>query len=123
LLIAVTVLTSTSDEELAAMDLPRAEVLVPKLALAAKNAGIDGVVCSAREAAAIKVLCGSEFLTVTPGIRPANASLDDQQRVLTPTDAVAQGADYLVIGRPITQHAKPLQQLQAIRAELDASAA
>lgn len=120
LLIAVTVLTSTSNEDLALMQLPEARVLVPRLAKLARDAGLDGVVSSAQEAHVIKEVCGDGFLTVTPGIRPLGSSLDDQSRVLTPTDAIEQGADYLVIGRPITQHENPLVQLKAIKAELDA---
>jgi orotidine-5'-phosphate decarboxylase len=120
LLIAVTVLTSMSNEDLAAMQLPEARVLVPRLAKMAFEAGLDGVVSSAQEAHMIKEVCSSSFLTVTPGIRPQGASLDDQQRVLTPAAAVEQGADYLVVGRPITQNANPLAALQQIKAELDA---
>lgn len=119
-LIAVTVLTSHSAEDLAELALPAPDILVPKLALLAKNAGLDGVVSSAREAAVIKQCCGNNFLTVTPGIRPVGSAVDDQQRIVTPADAVRQGSDYLVIGRPITRHAQPLQQLMAIHAELAA---
>lgn len=118
LLIAVTVLTSMSPDDLVDLDLPAASVLVPKLAVMAKEAGIDGVVSSAREALMIKNICGADFITVTPGIRPAGSAQDDQQRILTPLQAVEQGADYLVIGRPITQHQNPLQQLLDINKEL-----
>ena len=118
LLIAVTVLTSMNSADLAELGLPEPLLQAQKLALLAKQSGMDGVVCSAQEAAVLKQLCGADFLTVTPGIRPAGAALNDQQRILTPLQAVKQGADYLVIGRPITQHAQPLQQLQAIYTEL-----
>ena len=118
LLIAVTVLTSMSQQDLDELGLPAADVLVPKLASLAESSGLDGVVCSAREATMIKQVCGSCFATVTPGIRPAGSAQDDQQRILTPSQAVVQGADYLVIGRPITQHQQPLQQLNRILDEL-----
>ena len=118
LLIAVTVLTSMSSEDLQELGLPAPETMVPKLAQLAKNAGLDGVVSSAREAQMIKDLCGNDFLTITPGIRPAGSAQDDQTRILTPSQAVSQGADYLVIGRPITQAENPLQALQSIHQEL-----
>ncbi len=118
LLIAVTVLTSMSAADLQELGLPAPDIMVPRLAQLAKNAGCDGVVSSAREAQMIKELCGQSFSTVTPGIRPAGASQDDQTRILTPAQAVEQGADYLVIGRPITQATDPLKALQAIHQEL-----
>jgi orotidine-5'-phosphate decarboxylase len=118
LLIAVTVLTSMTIEDLKELHLPAPELLVPELAKLAKISGLDGVVSSAREAAMIKKVCGNDFLTITPGIRPAGSAQNDQERILTPVDAVKQGADYLVIGRPITQHANPLQQLMAIHQDL-----
>ena len=118
LLIAVTVLTSMSSEDLQELGLPAPEIMVPKLAQLAKNAGLDGVVSSAREAQMIKDLCGNDFLTITPGIRPAGSAQDDQTRILTPSQAVSQGADYLVIGRPITKAENPLQALQSIHQEL-----
>lgn len=120
LLIAVTILTSMSAEDLAELGLPEPAIMVPKLAKLAAENGLDGVVCSAQEAAAIKSLCGAQFATVTPGIRPAGSDKGDQQRILTPSQAVAQGADYLVIGRPITQHANPLAELNRIYQELHA---
>lgn len=122
LLIAVTVLTSMSEADLSELGLPAPEIIVPKLAMLAKNAGLDGVVSSAREAQLIKDHCGQDFLTVTPGIRPAGSSQDDQTRILTPSQAVQQGADYLVVGRPITQHENPLASLQAINADLQGKA-
>ena len=83
-----------------------------------KEAGLDGVVCSAQEAALLKSHLGHEFKLITPGIRPAGAELGDQRRVLTPVEACAQGSDYLVIGRPITQAADPAATLLAINQSL-----
>lgn len=118
LLIAVTILTSMSASDLAELGLPEPAVMVERLARLTHDNGLDGVVCSAQEAALIKQIGGPSFVTVTPGIRPKNSQQDDQSRVLTPTEAVAQGADYLVIGRPITQSANPLQALNQIYQEL-----
>jgi orotidine-5'-phosphate decarboxylase len=118
-LIAVTVLTSMGREDLAEIGLdiePRQQVL--RLARLTKNAGLDGVVCSAQEAAMLKGELGKGFLLVTPGIRPADASSDDQSRIMTPAAAMAAGSDYLVIGRPITKAADPLQALRNIHLEL-----
>ena len=88
------------------------------LAALARQSGLDGVVCSAREAAAMKAHCGSGFKLVTPGIRPAGSAAGDQRRIVTPADAVAAGADYLVIGRPITQSDDPIQTLLTIHSEI-----
>lgn len=107
-LIAVTVLTSmegTDLEQVGVMDEPR--VQVQRLAELAKRSGMDGVVCSAQEAAMLKEACGQQFELVTPGIRPAGADAGDQRRVLTPVQARDAGVDYMVIGRPITQAAEP----------------
>ena len=107
-LIAVTVLTSMEGadlEQVGVMDEPR--VQVQRLAELAKRSGMDGVVCSAQEAAILKEACGQQFELVTPGIRPAGADAGDQRRVLTPVQARDAGADYMVIGRPITQAAEP----------------
>lgn len=108
ILIAVTVLTSFSQTELAAIGIqvPIIEQ-VKKLALLAKDSGLDGVVCSAQEVKAIKQQCASPFITVTPGIRLASDALNDQTRVMTPKEAIAEGSDYLVVGRPITQATHP----------------
>jgi len=102
LLIAVTVLTSDT--------MPKEQALKVALERAklAKNAGLDGVVCSVHEAAQIKEVCGADFITVTPGIRWGNQSTQDQQRVADPKMAVEQGSDYLVIGRPILQAENPV---------------
>lgn len=108
LLIAVTVLTSFNEGELSniGINLPILEQ-VSNLALLTKKAELDGVVCSAHEVSAIKGACGTEFITVTPGIRLSNNSKDDQSRVMTPQEAIKEGSDYLVIGRPITQSLDP----------------
>ena len=114
-LIAVTVLTSMEQSDLEAIGLQASpQEQVERLATLANRCGLDGVVSSAQEAAKIKQLCGAGFLTVTPGIRPANALQDDQRRIMTPETALKNGSDYLVIGRPITQAENPLQALQSI---------
>ncbi|MDP2962363.1 MAG: orotidine-5'-phosphate decarboxylase [Sulfurimicrobium sp.] len=118
-LIAVTVLTSMGSSDLADLGIseePRQ--LVRRLAGLAQDCRLDGVVCSAQEAAMLRQELGSDFCLVTPGIRPASASKDDQKRIMTPADALHAGAHYLVIGRPITQAADPLQALRAIGQEI-----
>jgi orotidine-5'-phosphate decarboxylase len=123
LLIAVTILTSHSDADLAEMGLAGgAAEWVPRLAHLAQQAGLDGVVCSAQEAPLLKQKCGADFRLITPGIRPAGSDMQDQTRVLTPRQALANGSDYLVMGRPITQAADPVAVLQAICAEIKESA-
>lgn len=118
-LIAVTVLTSMAGGELAEIGVPGdVESQVLRLARLAYNAGLDGVVCSAREAGDIARATGQDFLRVTPGIRPLSAPGDDQQRIMTPTDALASGSSYLVIGRPVTRAADPRAALLAIREEI-----
>lgn len=122
-LIAVTVLTSMGGEDLAEIGLsgePQDNVL--RLAKLAQACGLDGVVCSAREASPLRAALGEEFCLVTPGIRPASASRDDQVRIATPAQALRDGASYLVIGRPITQAADPLQALKNIHLELEMGA-
>ena len=116
LLTAVTILTSLDQHDLQELGLkqPDAAVMVEKLARLAYHNGLDGVVCSAQEAALVKRCCGADFLTVTPGIRPVGSDKGDQSRVVTPQQALTLGADYLVIGRPITQAAHPMQALEAI---------
>ena len=119
LLIAVTVLTSMSDEDLAGIGIASsAEAHVSRLATLTKNSGLDGVVCSAQEAPRLKAEQGSDFQLITPGIRPLTADKGDQQRIMTPTDALKAGSDYLVIGRPITQAPDPLAALESIHAEV-----
>lgn len=113
-LIAVTLLTSMAHEDLADLGIAATPAdMVLRLARLARDSGLDGVVCSAREAALLRQHCGREFCLVTPGIRSADAVADDQSRIMTPSAALNQGADYLVIGRPITRAADPLQALQS----------
>lgn len=120
LVIGVTIVTSLSDQEV------REELGLPAgaggaaldLAQRAQEAGLDGVVTSVHEVAAIKRACGREFLTVVPGIRPAGAAVGDQRRVATPRVALAAGADYLVIGRPITRAEDPRAAVAAIIEEM-----
>ncbi len=118
-LIAVTLLTSMGPREIEEVGLTgEAPYAVRRLAKLAQASGLDGVVCSAQEAAMLRAECGPHFCLVTPGIRPATASKDDQQRVMTPAAAVAAGADYLVIGRPVTQAKDPVATLAAINREI-----
>lgn len=122
LLVAVTVLTSLDASALADVGVPDPpDAQVRRLARLAQDCGMDGVVCSPQEIALVKDLCGSGFVTVTPGVRPADAAADDQQRIATPSRAIADGGDYLVIGRPITRAADPRAALRAIAAEIAAS--
>jgi orotidine-5'-phosphate decarboxylase len=110
LLIAVTVLTSMEQSDLAGIGLDiTPQQQVERLAKLSKQSGMDGVVSSAQEIELIKDLCGKEFLTVTPGIRPAGSAAGDQRRIMTPQQAVNAGGDYMVIGRPITQATNPEQ--------------
>lgn len=115
LLIAVTVLTSMSDDELQLLgiDVPASEHVL-RLAALTQRAGLDGVVCSAQEASLLKAKFGQEFKLITPGIRPVGSDKGDQHRVMTPPQALAVGSDYLVIGRPITKALDPLVALQEI---------
>ena len=118
-LIAVTVLTSMEQSDLLELGItltPEQQVL--KLASLTKQAGLDGVVCSAQEATLLKQQFGQDFCLVTPGIRPAFATQDDQKRVMTPAQAINAGVDYMVIGRPITKAAQPLDALNAIVGEI-----
>jgi orotidine-5'-phosphate decarboxylase len=117
-LLAVTLLTSMSAGDMREVGIegaPGAAVL--RLAALAQASGLDGVVCSAQEAAMLRRECGHAFCLVTPGIRPLESARDDQQRVMTPAAAVAAGADYLVIGRPVTQAPDPVAALDAINRE------
>ncbi|MBR3305252.1 MAG: orotidine-5'-phosphate decarboxylase [Christensenellaceae bacterium] len=110
LLIAVTQLTSTNQEALENDLLIKRpiEEVVMEYAKNAKDAGLDGVVCSPLEAEAVHDVCGKSFLTVTPGIRFADAAADDQKRIMTPADAKKAGSDYIVVGRPVTAAKDPL---------------
>ena len=119
LLIGVTVLTSMENEDLAEVSVERSlDDQVLHLATLAKEANLDGVVCSAQEARLLKSSFGGTFNLVTPGVRLAGAGADDQRRVTTPVDAVTLGSDYLVIGRPITQSPDPLATLKEINASV-----
>ncbi len=119
LLIAVTVLTSLDDAVLASVGQQcPAAAQVERLAALTRASGLDGVVCSAHELAAVRKSCGPDFLTVVPGIRPAGGDLADQRRVMTPAQARAAGADILVIGRPITGAPDPGAAARAIAQEL-----
>jgi orotidine-5'-phosphate decarboxylase len=120
-LIAVTVLTSSNQATLHEIGVENTvENQVLKLAKLTHAAGLHGVVCSALEAQLLRQHLPNDFLLVTPGIRPATASLNDQSRVLTPSQALQAGANYLVLGRPITQAAKPIEALIAIHQEIRA---
>jgi orotidine-5'-phosphate decarboxylase len=118
-LIAVTVLTSMNADDLAAIGLHDSpDEVVLRLTRLVKTCGLDGVVCSAREAETLRKQCGEAFHLVTPGIRPADAAINDQQRIMTPAAAIAAGADYLVVGRPVTRAADPLEALARINEEI-----
>jgi orotidine-5'-phosphate decarboxylase len=119
LLIGVTVLTSLSGEALARVGITApVEAAVERLARLTQECGLDGVVCSALEAPGLRAALGRGFLLVTPGIRPRGPAGDDQARVATPEEAVRRGADYLVIGRPITGAADPAAALDSINQSL-----
>jgi orotidine-5'-phosphate decarboxylase len=121
LILAVTVLTSMSETDLAEIGIHEpVEQVVVGLARIAQTAGADGVVASPREIHLIKEACGPDFVVLTPGIRPAATEQDDQKRTMTPSQAVRAGADFLVIGRPITQAPDPRAAALAIASELDA---
>ena len=119
ILIAVTVLTSMEQEDLAQMgvNISPAEQVI-RLAKLTKQSGLDGVVCSSQEASMLKSELGESFQLITPGIRPAGSAAGDQRRIMTPVEAVAAGSDYLVIGRPITQAESPMQVLTEINESL-----
>ncbi|MDR5617994.1 orotidine 5'-phosphate decarboxylase / HUMPS family protein [Arsenophonus sp.] len=115
LLIAVTILTSMEQADLHQIgitQLPADRAL--QLAKLAKECELDGVVCSAHEVATLKSACGSDFLSITPGIRPIGAEAYDQRRIMTPEQAINVGVDYMVIGRPITHSADPVLTLAQI---------
>lgn len=117
---AVTILTSIAPEDLGELGLTGgpAENAI-RLAALARDAGCSGVVCSAHEVADLKNFFGEEFLTITPGIRPSGAAQGDQKRVMTPAQACAAGADYLVVGRPITAAIDPVEATRAILAQME----
>ncbi len=122
LLIAVTVLTSMNQSMLSQIGVTGGlQDQVLRLATLTKTSGLHGVVCSAQEATLLRENLGQDFCLVTPGIRPTSASLDDQSRVVTPSEALKLGASYLVIGRPITKATNPLKALQFIHQELQSA--
>ena len=119
ILIGVTVLTSMEQQDLAGIGLDiTPQQQVERLAKLTQQSGLDGVVCSAQEAQSLKQLCGADFQLITPGIRPSFAQQGDQRRVMTPSQAMEAGVDYMVIGRPITQAADPIGALTLIEQEL-----
>ncbi len=121
LVVAVTVLTSLDSSDLVDLGLSRsASDTVIRWAMMARQCGMDGVVASPQEAAAIRRACGDDFLIVTPGVRPVWHGSDDQRRTLTPAEAVGAGADVLVVGRPITRAGTPVEAARRIIAEMNA---
>jgi len=122
-ILAVTVLTSldAGDLESVGQAVPVADQ-VTRLALLARDSGVDGVVCSPAEVALLRAACGPDFILMVPGIRPVWAATNDQKRIMTPAEAVAAGADHLVIGRPITGAADPAAAARRIVAEIEEAA-
>ena len=118
LLIGVTILTSISEEILTEIGFNNLDKQVMRLTKLAERSGVDGVVCAASDASKVKQPCGESFLTVTPGIRPRDADLNDQSRTSTPKEAIANGSDFLVIGRPITGSEDPTNALENIYKEV-----
>jgi orotidine-5'-phosphate decarboxylase len=122
-ILAVTVLTSYDDADLAAAGY---EMSVPELAAAraaqARDTGVDGLVCSAEEAANLRAIAGPGMVLVTPGIRPAGSAGGDQKRIMTPAQAIEAGADYLVVGRPVIEAADPKKAADAIVSEIEQAA-
>ncbi|MEW8422254.1 MAG: orotidine-5'-phosphate decarboxylase [Candidatus Thiodiazotropha sp.] len=122
LLVAVTILTSLTDEEIHEIGFAGDPAdNVSRLARLTRQAGLDGVVCSPREAQMLRRDLADEFLLVTPGVRPRQAARDDQRRVMTPAEAIRAGSSYLVVGRPITGAADPVAALQSINQEIAAN--
>lgn len=120
LLIGVTILTSMGEEDIREVGLAGSPAdNVQRLALLAKESGLDGVVCSPQEVTMLRQTIGDDFSLVTPGIRPAWAAKGDQTRITTPAEAMASGSSYLVIGRPITAADDPLEALSRIENELN----
>ena len=121
-LLAVTILTSLTSEEIASVwdrEIRSMDDDVARLAMMSKEAGVDGIVASALEVNRVRQQVGADFLIVTPGIRPAGAASGDQNRVATPAEAVQNGSDYLVIGRPITQSSDPPAAFATILKEIE----
>ena len=120
IIVGVTILTSLDNEDIEAIGFQnKVSMQVVKLARLAKESGLDGVVCSPHEIKLIKESCGADFKLVVPGIRPAGSDTGDQKRVMTPEEAVSLGADYLVIGRPITKSDNPAQSARLIANEIN----
>jgi orotidine-5'-phosphate decarboxylase len=118
-ILAVTVLTSYNEADVEAAGYRHTVAdLVAMRARQAKALGVDGIVCSPEEVAALRAIVGSEMSLVTPGIRPAGSSTGDQKRIMTPARAIAAGADYLVVGRPVTEAADPKAAADSIQAEI-----
>lgn len=119
LLIAVTLLTSSDQADLSDLGINKTpEEFVSHMAKMAQQAGLDGVVCSAKEALALRLVCGNDFKLVTPGIRLQDKSDDDQKRIVTPAQAVKNGSDFLVIGRPVTESSDPCRTLRTILSDI-----
>ncbi len=118
LLVGVTILTSISEEILTEIGFNNLDKQVMRLTKLAQRSGLDGVVCAASDASKLKQTCGESFLTVTPGIRPRDADLNDQSRTSTPKEAIENGSDFLVIGRPITGSEDPTNALENIYKEV-----
>ena len=118
LLVGVTILTSISEEILTEIGFNNLDKQVMRLTKLAERSGLDGVVCAASDASKVKQTCGESFLTVTPGIRPKDADFNDQSRTSTPKEAIANGSDFLVIGRPITGSEDPTNALENIYKEV-----
>ena len=118
--LGVTVLTSLKDADLKEVGITKkVKQEVPILAALAQSAGLDGVVASAHEISLIRSIAGKNFLIVTPGVRPTWAAHGDQKRVMTPAEAISAGADYIVVGRPITQHPQPIAAAEKILKEIE----
>ena len=123
-LLAVTVLTSCDDADLAEAGYGLSvRALVARRGEQARAAGIDGIVCSPAEAATLRAALGRQIIIVTPGVRPAGSQMGDQKRVATPGQAIADGADFLVVGRPVTQASDPRAAAEAIVAEITSALA
>lgn len=118
MVLAVTVLTSMSDADLQAVNLPRAGTQVPAMARLAVAAGAPGLVCAPRDLRAVREAVGPDVTLVTPGVRPAGGGDDDHARAATPQEALAAGADHLVVGRPVTRADDPVAAARALLADL-----
>jgi len=117
-LLAVTILTSLGDDDLAELGLPKSTEAVPALAKLAAETGCDGVICAPVHVAAVRAVVPPEFIVLTPGVRPAGSSSDEHARAATPAAAIEAGADYIVVGRPITRAPNPRAAALAIAGEV-----